>query len=463
MDYFKFNKCERTIALLIFLTYLPMIISDLPFRDDLSRTYWGFVGLTDLGRPFADYIYSILGLGFEGVNLSPLPKIISLLMLSFTSINIFRLFFKPNEWSGVFISTLAVCNPFMLQNIAYQYDCLPMAISVLLCTLAIKKLKKITAFDILFCSALLFSGLALYQSSIVVACILCCSIIMKMIMYSHPIKEIINRALGLLISAFIAITAYYLLIVKNNKAVSSRSELAGIDGVKTNLYFLSDRISELYSGYGYILLTMSAIVIFLTIIHLTYKKKYLSSVFYAVSLPVVIMISFMPSLMLAEGFVGPRVLMAIALLPLSMSLLRSNKVINFTSSAIAIILYFNALIVSYAFSGDMKAQYKRYDTISNLVIQSSQSNAAASINRISIHCRSSKSQEESIYRRFNPFISWLNPEEPWAIRFYIRNKGEKRIINDWSNCGKIPSEGFKYENSYFRLYQLGNDYHYFLK
>jgi len=74
MDNLFRSKTEKLLAILIALIFLPLVIYDMPFRDDLSRSYWGFLGLSQLGRPFADVLYKNPGFGFEGVNLSPLPK-----------------------------------------------------------------------------------------------------------------------------------------------------------------------------------------------------------------------------------------------------------------------------------------------------------------------------------------------------------------------------------------------------
>ncbi|HGG8838781.1 TPA: glucosyltransferase domain-containing protein, partial [Enterobacter hormaechei subsp. xiangfangensis] len=160
------SKNEKYLSLIIIAFYLPFLLSDLPFRDDLSRTYWGFVGLSQLGRPLADIAYSLVGFGYEGVNLSPMPKIIALSLLLSSAIFSYRKLFNSTGVTGLLSLSIFFANPFIIQNFAYQYDCFPMALSILLSTVSVLYRPRSSYFYFLSSSLLLASAISLYQASI---------------------------------------------------------------------------------------------------------------------------------------------------------------------------------------------------------------------------------------------------------------------------------------------------------
>ncbi|EKI2863937.1 hypothetical protein PD365_004856, partial [Escherichia coli] len=109
----RISKNEKYLSLIMIAFYLPFLLSDLPFRDDLSRTYWGFVGLSQLGRPLADIVYSLVGFGYEGVNLSPMPKIIALLIILSSAIFSYRTLFNSIGATGLLSLSIFFANPFI--------------------------------------------------------------------------------------------------------------------------------------------------------------------------------------------------------------------------------------------------------------------------------------------------------------------------------------------------------------
>ncbi|WP_426817983.1 glucosyltransferase domain-containing protein [Winslowiella sp. 2C04] len=451
------------IILMMLLLYFPLIINDIPFRDDLSREYWGFVGLTNLGRPSADIIYKILGFGFEGVNLSPLPKLISLILLCISSIILYVKLFDTKGWIGAVTCALVFANPFSLQNFAYQYDSMPMALAVFLATASVAFTLKNRLLSFALTTICLFLSLTLYQSSIIIAACIYCCIIIKDILHDITLRVILKRSALILLSAMVSCASYYLLVVAKSEAISSRGSIGSLDEIKRNIIFLHDKFSDLYHGLGWLFIAITLLVVF-SLISTFIKVSRAKSVFILIIILLSYVLCLFPSVLLKEGFAGPRVLMSFGVFMMIIAIIINNR---FTSPIYCIpmaILLVHSIVISYAFSGNLQSQQERYRTISSLVINKTQSEEFVNYKRIYILCSSTPSQKEEIFKSFNSFIDWLNPEAPWAIRFFIRNSGEKRIVHDWSNCGSLPTDGIKdSENSFYRVVKKDKDLYFIMK
>nr|WP_241488359.1 glucosyltransferase domain-containing protein [Winslowiella iniecta] len=363
---------------------------------------------------------------------------------------------------GMLVCAILFANPFPLQNFAYQYDCLPMAMSVFFASVTACYSPKNRVIGVLLSSVLIFLSLLLYQASIVISGCLYLCVIYRRLSKNESIPEIIKDALCLLLSSFIAIASYFLLFVASSSSILKRSEIAGFMRTRENLLFLHEKLHELYSGSGYLFLII-AFSVLLSLVVIAMRRRFLHALLFTVLFLLLAATSIMPSVILDEGFVGPRVLMSIATLLLFSSLVITGRVANITFIFAAGVLVLHSTVMSYAFSGDLRAQLKRYQTLSSLVINETQSKEGMKYEKVYIHCASSISREENVFVRFNQFISWLNPEEAWAIRFFIRNSGEDRIVSDWGDCGEADFSRGDKGNNYYSRYAKDNNLHFIMK
>ncbi|MGT5005360.1 glucosyltransferase domain-containing protein [Escherichia coli] len=146
---------------------LPIILADRLYIDDILRSQTGQTRWFVNARPLADYVMEWMNFNGENiVDVSPLNLIISLLIFSYCSL----LYFKKNmkqiaPLTSAFMMFLVLANPFMLENLSYKFDVLPMVISlsVLLLPFVFTENKALSSFISIAC---ILASLCLYQASL---------------------------------------------------------------------------------------------------------------------------------------------------------------------------------------------------------------------------------------------------------------------------------------------------------
>lgn len=160
-------KKEFFITFTLSLIYcVGLIISGMNYLDDYGRYLGGYTGWSINGRPFADWLMTAFNFGSPLLDLSPLPLIVSLMVLSASGLIITHKFFT-NETSCIKagVAFLLIANPFFLENLSFKYDILPMSLSILALTLTFCK-TNIYKVDFLLPILLIFLSLGLYQASL---------------------------------------------------------------------------------------------------------------------------------------------------------------------------------------------------------------------------------------------------------------------------------------------------------
>ncbi|HDJ8571058.1 TPA: glucosyltransferase domain-containing protein [Escherichia coli] len=457
----RISKNEKYLSLIMIAFYLPFLLSDLPFRDDLSRTYWGFVGLSQLGRPLADIVYSLVGFGYEGVNLSPMPKIIALLIILSSAIFSYRTLFNSIGATGLLSLSIFFANPFIIQNFAYQYDCFPMALSILLATLSVLYRPRSSYFYFLSASFLLTSAISLYQASIFIAASLYLCKITIYFVNDRNRRDVFIECMLTLLSSFFSIACYMVILLFVENGVSKRASITGPSGVISNIEFLLDRLNSLYHSVYIFFIILSLVLIF-SLLRIFILKRYINLCVILLILVALLGSSLLPSVILKEGFAGPRVLMSICSVFIFISIIATGKE-KYVYAMVLSVLMMHSMSISYAFSGDIKAQYDRYSMISSLVYKDIDNYVSSNTAKIYISCKSTPSQREYVFYKFNNHIAWLNPEEAWAIRFFIRNNGESRVVHSWDECFDINGGKIVKENALYKMVENKNSYYFIMK
>ncbi|MEG5431796.1 glucosyltransferase domain-containing protein [Enterobacter asburiae] len=154
------------VAMLSFYV-LPIILADRLYIDDILRSQLGYTYWSPNGRPLADLVMSALSFfGANIVDLSPLPLIIALAVFTLCAF----LYFKANisdvgAVPSAVIMFSVIANPFLLENLSYKFDVLPMitSISILLIPFIFKPTSK---FGFVMSIVIVASSLCFYQASI---------------------------------------------------------------------------------------------------------------------------------------------------------------------------------------------------------------------------------------------------------------------------------------------------------
>lgn len=160
------KKYRYHIFLLINILWVWLLLSpNIYYFDDNYRAAGGYYNWGGDFRPFADWLYYILGMGVSFTDLTPLPQIFALFFLY----TIYFLYLKNYAYNKITILNLLVFipivwSPFLLSNLYFRYDSIFMLLAMLLSVLAIfdvnnKKYFRATLF--------LFIACGLYQPAIV--------------------------------------------------------------------------------------------------------------------------------------------------------------------------------------------------------------------------------------------------------------------------------------------------------
>ncbi|CAM6697789.1 glucosyltransferase domain-containing protein [Enterobacter intestinihominis] len=168
---FRISAGERKfviiLSLLLLVYIIPIILADRLYIDDILRSQQGYKNWGINGRPLADLIMAAFNFT-DGViaDASPLGLFYSTAFFLLCSLIYYR---KNLTFYGPLFSSFAMflvfSNPFMLENLSYKFDVIPMvaSLSILFIPYSING-KKVICFVVgIIC---IVSSLSLYQASI---------------------------------------------------------------------------------------------------------------------------------------------------------------------------------------------------------------------------------------------------------------------------------------------------------
>jgi len=131
----KFNFIDKDdlliVSILSSLYAVPIISTGIPYIDDMGRSIWGYSGWEDNGRPIAMIIMRFISLGIPLQNIHPLPQLLGALIIGISGLIFFKIVGHTQQKVAVYCCALSfLINPFFLENLSYQYDSLPMSLSI---------------------------------------------------------------------------------------------------------------------------------------------------------------------------------------------------------------------------------------------------------------------------------------------------------------------------------------------
>ncbi|HCB3913298.1 TPA: glucosyltransferase domain-containing protein, partial [Citrobacter freundii] len=152
----------NTSIMIASLFFMPFIISNISYFDDMGRIALGYYSWSVDGRPLSDLTFRLLSLGGDLTDLFPYTYLLSIVTLS-----IVIMLMTPKEYKlqGIIISSCSFISWNYIQNAAYRFDNITMALSLMFCVAAAyfnhnRKWMPILKTILLLC------GLCTYQTSI---------------------------------------------------------------------------------------------------------------------------------------------------------------------------------------------------------------------------------------------------------------------------------------------------------
>lgn len=111
---------------------LPVILANRSCYDDISRSLYGITGWNNDARPLTEKLVTWLCGGYPLGNVSPLPLLLSVLLLAYTMTLCVKRYLPtamlslPAIAAGFFV----IANPYFLSNLSYQFDCVTMTLAL---------------------------------------------------------------------------------------------------------------------------------------------------------------------------------------------------------------------------------------------------------------------------------------------------------------------------------------------
>ncbi|PNK89142.1 Uncharacterised protein [Serratia odorifera] len=422
---------------LALLFIYPLIQAGVFYRDDLDRAITGQYGWRGLGRPVADILMKILSAsGHYNLDLFPYTMITSCLFIGASSLLLKKHLTQMDVQHPIFVAAFLIFNPYMLQNIAYRYDSLGMALAFFLAVLSYTYSNKNLIHEVAVKIASGVLALTLYQpcANIFIGLLAVDIIIfgLKNCLEIHHFTKLVARKACEFISFYIV---YMLLFsTKNN----SRSELISpdIDGYRTLVSTVKDlyeMIASYFHGPVYIYFLIPAFFIIAFSI-----KKPVQKNNNLVSLSILIVISTFiflisllgPTIFLRDSPVFPRTLVSFSVL----FVIIATSIVELAPKAKHLALI--PLITAFAFSAQLSSAIKSqreyedfvFDMVSRDIISHPNVKLIGTIGQVNINERARLLMDNK------PLIGYfLSPASEFLVSFQLINKGLPKTLHGYGD------------------------------
>lgn len=431
---------KKTLALysgLALLFIYPLIQAGVFYRDDLDRAITGQYGWRGLGRPIADILMKILSAsGHYNLDLFPYTMIASCLFIGAASLMLSKhlvIMGVPNE---KLVAALLIFNPYFLQNIAYRYDSLGMAIAFFLAVTAYtySNSNKMREYSVKVVAGVL--SLTLYQPCInIFIGLLAIDIIILAVkndlIVSKLFKTIINKA-----SLFIGFFLVYMLFfaTKNN----SRAELIkpnkeGLAHLLNTLDALKELVLSYFYGPVYIyFLIPAAVACLLMLYNFRQQKSKIPALFIycAVAFFILLMSLMGPTIVLQDAPVAPRAIASFsaALVMMAIPLVFFSPRFKYISLIPVITVIAFSAQLSSALKSQREYENFVFNMISHDIINMKNIHSIGTVGQINIDERAKLLMENK------PLIGhFLSPASQFLASFQLINKGLTQTTHGYGN------------------------------
>lgn len=190
------------------LYILPLILADFPYIDDNWRTLAAGNAWAAQGRLFMDWLYQALTFTGAAPNIFPLPLLLATVTMSFALTRLTFHYFPEPTVACCLVPLPLWYNPFLLQNLSYQYDGAGMALSLVAVIYAITFCGASRIQRWLVPSASLALAIGLYQISLNVFLGLCCLELLRNVHRRVPWSELWHQSGWRLAQLLLAVLIY---------------------------------------------------------------------------------------------------------------------------------------------------------------------------------------------------------------------------------------------------------------
>ena len=406
------------ISLFLSFAYAyPVISAGVYYIDDLARSQTGYLGWTPLGRPLSDFIFFILSFGGStSVDVSPLPQILSFIVMGFTVRHISKNLFGEQTISSVICSSLIFLTPFFLHNVIYKYDSLSMVLSLSACVYAVYFSSQDKRVEVAVKSALLICSLCLYQVSAVAFIMLLSLTYLAEICKGNDItpKVLIKDVLSLFLAYAIYFSILTLFInTQRSETIFSQSNWLDL------LFINMNKFINMYAGaFGKFEASIIAVGFFaatiIYIISIVAKWKSFKNILTKliagcfVALPaVLILASMLTIVILKESLILPRIATSFGFVLLWCALVIYSR-FKTLAGVFGVILASSAILSSFALSSATADQYSKDKMLISEIKQSITNDSELSISKTTTFGIANESMVAKVNSISFPIVKMIN-------------------------------------------------------
>lgn len=431
---------KKTLALYSGLTLLfiyPLIQAGVFYRDDLDRAITGQYGWRGLGRPMADILMKVLSAsGHYNLDLFPYTMIVSCLFIGAASFMLSKHLLNMGVPNEKWLAALLIFNPYFLQNIAYRYDSLGMAIAYFLAVVAYtySNISSIREYSVKIIAGVL--SLTLYQPCANIFIALLAVDIMLLAVKSEVTVSRLSRIIINKASLFVGFFLVYMLFFaskRNSRAELIKPNKEGLAHLSNTIDALKELLLSYFYGPVYIYFLVPVAIAFLLMLYKFRQQtsKIPALVIYCAVAFFIFLVSLMgPTILLQDAPVAPRAIVSFS----AILILIAIPVVVFAPrfKYLTLIPVITAIAFSAQLSSALKSQREYEDFVFNMVardiINIKNIQSVGTVGQVNIDERAKLLMENK------PLIGYfLSPASQFLASFQMINKGLTQTTHGYVN------------------------------
>lgn len=301
---------------------LPLILAGTYYADDMGRSYRGHSWDGD-GRFIANAIIDILSFGNGILSTFPYSLLISAIVFMMSGISLYKLLWNSDidSINRYTVPLLLLTSPFLLENLSYRFDAIPMAISLFIVTVPFHFIDR--KYFIPLSILCVFISLGLYQISSMLYVSIGILVLIERLVNKN---EYINIKLSAyIVFSFLAGYAFYSFVIAVSGYVLNRNGVLPIE--IGSLFVVKDRIIKYFdnfnlllkSGYYFVVIALSLSFIYSAIINArenVIKWSLMTSMFF-VLFSCLLITTMMPNIVINTAYITARTFIGFPLLLLA--------------------------------------------------------------------------------------------------------------------------------------------------
>ena len=359
-----------------FVFAFPVIFADRYYLDDLAHSITGAADWSPDGRPLATLVLELLNFQYPALNatplidLSPLPQLLAVVALSIAATILYRNLNRENrDWPSLLVVTPLITSPFLLQNLSYKFDAMPMALAIM-SAVAATQLWSTRLLTVAIGAMLLLCAASLYQPSLNV--FMGASVLLFLNTARNDLREAFSDVIDNIVKFILGLLFYIAVIAPVFVARSGYSAdhsalvsftATGFDMVADNFVYSIWLASEYFTQTPVLSAAMAIAFLFFIILLVGGKLSAIHrpALFSGITLIVIVAVLFSVfgiSLVLQSAVIRPRTLMGFSILLVFLFYAAEAALTHLHPRArllLVVPLIFH-MVIAYGYGAALKAQ-----------------------------------------------------------------------------------------------------------